>query len=73
MKINGNIKWDLCGVPNKQKHYCTFVVLLMIHGSSTVVSTQSFKHSLFNNHSSLGNHMFTYDYMITYGSTLGRN
>ena len=53
MKLNENIRWDLRGAPNKQKNYCTFAVFLMIHGFSTVVSTQSFKHSLFNNHSSL--------------------
>ena len=57
MKIIGNIRLVLCGVLNKQKHHSTFVVFLMIHGISTVVLTQSFKHSLFNNHSSLGNHV----------------
>ena len=40
MKINGNIEKDLSRVFTEQKHYCAFIAFLMIHGFSTIVSTQ---------------------------------
>ena len=49
------MRWDLFGVPDKQKYYCTIVVFLMIHGLSAIVSTQFIDYH--GNHSSLGNHI----------------
>lgn len=55
MKINGNVRLGLRGVSNKQNHFCTVVIILMIHGFSALVSTQFIGY--YGNHSNLGNHI----------------